>query len=642
MKMGHGHRADEIKVLAYRLFLAFVFYQAARFFFWVFNRNLIPVKTVSEYFKISFYGTAFDTTAILYVNALFILLSLLPLLINTKKTYQKFLFYIYFITNGITYAFNFGDAVYYKFSQARLSNAAFLVAQNEANLSKILFVSVGQNPLVLIVYLLLMIIWILLYHKVKLNHTQIIYKPSYYFWSVIYIAIASLLTVGGIRGDFRHSTRPLSLVDASKQMKNPLHSNLVLNSVFSFFRTLGSNHFKEVHFVEQQFIEENIFPVKQYSRQTEQRPNIVIIIVESFAREYSGAFNKNRNIPDYISYTPFIDSLAQHSLIFPESFGNGRQSIHAMSSILAGIPTLQDSFTGSPYANQPIESIVSVCNSLGYDTSFYHGAPNGSMGFQGFASILGFKNYYGIDEYDNEDDFDGMWAIWDEPFLQYFAKNSGKKTPFLTTVFTASSHHPFKIPEKYAGKFRKGPLQMHEPIQYTDYSIKKYFETAAKQPWYHNTIFVITGDHINQIYYPEYEKTMNRFAIPILFFSPNKEYQLQGVSKEWAQQADIYPTLVDLIGYNKKFRSWGRSLVTPEKYPHILVNSDSVTENFIIGNCIYLFNGKEVTGIYRKDDLGLVNNLINVQKSQEMKTGMKTALAWYQDYMYRIVNRKLK
>jgi phosphoglycerol transferase MdoB-like AlkP superfamily enzyme len=87
----------------------------------------------------------------------------------------------------------------------------------------------------------------------------------------------------------------------------------------------------------------------------------------------------------------------------------------------------------------------------------------------------------------------------------------------MSTLFSASSHDPFKVPEKYQNKFKPGPLQIHIPIQYTDYSLKKFFETASKQPWYQNTIFVITADHTNQIYYPEYQKAMNRFAIPLCF-----------------------------------------------------------------------------------------------------------------------------
>lgn len=641
MKFFKEFRKEEVLILIYRIFLAYVFYQIARLLFWFFNKSLIKVDNISEYLNLAYHGFAFDTTAILYMNMLFIFLSLVPIIINTRKGYQKILFWLYFVTNGIAYAMNFGDFVYYKFSQTRLTSAALEVAKHESNIFKVFTASVVEHPFVIIWFVVLMTLWVFLYKRFKVDDK----KPSklipYFAWSIVTLSAFGVLIVGGIRGDFKHSTRPINLVDANRFVKTPLQGNIVLNSTFSFFRTLGKNSFKIVNFVDEKFIEENIHPYKLYERDVQNKPNIVIFIVESFGREYSGAFNQDKNIKDFVSYTPFIDSLANESLIFPNSFANGRQSIHGMSSILAGIPSLTDAFTSSPYSNQKIQSIVSVCNDLGYDTSFYHGAPNGSMGFLGFGNILGFKHYFGKTEYNNDKDFDGMWAIWDEPFLQYFAKNVGKKQPFMSTVFTASSHHPFKIPEQYNGKFKKGNVQMHEPMQYTDYAIKEYFETAKNQPWFKNTIFVITGDHTNQIYYSEYEKAMNRFAVPILFYSPNPEYQLKGVNLELAQQMDIYPTLADLIGYKKKVRSWGRSLVSENKYQPLIVNSDGSSEQFIYGNYIYRFDGKDIIGIYTKTDLGFENNFVNKTKSSEIVKGEKVAKAWYQDYMDRVINRKL-
>ncbi|KFC19870.1 LTA synthase family protein [Chryseobacterium sp. FH1] len=634
-------RGQEVLALFYRLFLVFFFYQLARFLFWFFNRELVEVDGISEYFKLSYYGTAFDTTAILYVNSVFILLSIIPIVINKKKNYQKFLFFWYFITNGITYAFNFGDIIYYRFSQARLTSAVFSVAKNESNIGKVFFNAVLQNPFVIVSFILMMLLWIFLYKKLKVEEELPMNLIKYFASSVAILCVTALLVVGGIRGDFKHSTRPINLVDANKHVSNPLQGNLVLNSVFSFFRTINTNNFKLVSYVDEKFINQEIKPYKLYEREVEDKPNVVIFIMESFGKEYSGAFNKNTDIKDFVSYTPFLDSLANESLIFTNAFANGRQSIHGMSSVLAGIPSLTDAFTSSPYSNQKIQSIVSVCNDLGYDTSFYHGAPNGSMGFQGFGNILGFKHYFGKNEYDNDKDFDGIWAIWDEPFFQYFAKNIGKKQPFMSTMFSASSHDPFKIPEKYQNKFKSGPLQIHIPIQYTDYALKKFFETASRQPWYQNTIFVITADHTNQIHYKEYQKAMNRFAIPLLFFSPNPKYNLKGIDDRFAQQIDIYPTLADLLGYNKKIRSWGRSLVSDKDEDHMIIHSDSINEQIVIGNYVYIFDGKSVTGIYNKTDLALSKNLFSKNLNPEQKLGILKTKAWYQDYMDRVINRKL-
>ena len=116
---------------------------------------------------------------------------------------------------------------------------------------------------------------------------------------------------------------------------------------------------------------------------------------------------------------------------------------------------------------------------------------------------------------------------------------------------------------------------------------------------------------------------------------------MKGEVTEPAQQMDIYPTLVDLMGYNKKIRSWGRSLASDKKEDYMIINSDSINEQFMIGNYIYLFNGKEVTGIYTIDDRGLEKNLLNKMDNPEIQKGILLSKAWYQDYMNRVINRKL-
>jgi len=98
---------------------------------------------------------------------------------------------------------------------------------------------------------------------------------------------------------------------------------------------------------------------------------VVIFILESYAKEYISSFNQDTKIPNYKGYSPFVDSLAQHSLIFTRGYANGYKSIHGMSSVLAGIPSFKDAFTSSPYPKQKIQSLVSILKSEGYDTSFF-------------------------------------------------------------------------------------------------------------------------------------------------------------------------------------------------------------------------------------------------------------------------------
>jgi len=444
-----------------------------------------------------------------------------------------------------------------------------------------------------------------------------------------------------------HSSRPINIVDASRHVNITAQADVILNTPFTLIRTLGkSKGFKEYHLVDETYISKNLKPIKQYNRQIPQKPNVVLFILESFGKEYWGCMNKKTNIPNFESYTPFLDSLSQHSYVLDNAYCTGRQSIHGMSSVLAGIPTIQVAYTSSPYSQQPVQSVVSVAKEMGYNTSFFHSAPNGSMGFLGFSNILGFDHYYGKTEYNNDADDDGMWGIWDEPFFQYMCNTySQKQQPFFGTIFTLSSHHPFKIPQKYEGKFPKGHLEIHQCIGYTDYALKQFFECAKKQSWYENTIFAIIPDHTTVDYYPYYQQKITHHRIPIILYSANKTLIPQGHSAVLGQQIDLFPTLADLMGYQKPFRSWGRSLMSTiaDETPRAYVTNAQFYQ-LMQGNYTYVLdpNG-EVVGVYAIDDYNLSKNLKDAQgNNEEIKKGIADMRAFIQDYNDRIINDKLK
>ena len=171
------------------------------------------------------------------------------------------------------------------------------------------------------------------------------------------------------------------MVDAHRFVKKGIHADFVLNSPFCLIRTYKKNYFKKKKFLTEFEVNSLIKPIKKLNDSIYSKPNVVLIVMESFGREYIGAFNKENEIDNFVSYTPFLDSLTNHSLIFTNAFSNGRQSIEALPSILASVPSFKVPFTSSPYANQKIQSLVSVFEDFNYSTSFFHGAPNGSMGF---------------------------------------------------------------------------------------------------------------------------------------------------------------------------------------------------------------------------------------------------------------------
>ena len=632
-------RLNEYKVLALRILLAYVFYSIARILFYFYNSSLIKVNSLTDFLSLCYHGLAFDTTTILYVNGLFILVSILPFVTNTHKRFQKVVFYIYFVTNLLAFSANFIDFIYYRYTFSRSTRASLDTLQNEQNKLLLLGNFLLNYWHVFVFFIVLALVWIWLYKKIKLSDTKQHPNIPYFAFSTVSFVLIAALCIGGIRGDFKKSTRPINILDASRFTKNTSQADVVLNTPFAIIRTWNTNTFQKVNLVSKVQIDSLLVPIKQYKNNPSTKPNIVIFLLESFAREYNGAFNKGIKIPNYEGYTPFVDSLAQHSMIYTNAYANGWKSIHGVSSVIAGIPSFQNAFTSSPFPQQKIESLVSILKSEGYDTSFFHGAPNGSMGFLGFGNILGYDQYYGKTEYNNDADFDGVWGIWDEPFFQYFNKTlSKKKTPFMATLFSVSSHEPYNIPEKYEGKFPKGKVNINESIGYTDMALQKFFASAKKESWYKNTIFVLVADHGNTIAYDEYRKEFMKNTVPILFFSPDEKYV--GVNNDWAQQIDIYPTLIDMIGYQKPFRSWGRSLINDKQVAPFVIKYGSNMYQFMSGNYICTFDGKKATGFYDKNDKAMENNLIS-NRNSEMNAIELRCKAFVQDYMERVIDKRL-
>ena len=635
-------RINEISILIYRIFLVYINYTFCRLLFVYFNNDLLQIDNFLQLTKLLYHGIRFDSMSIVYINSIFILLSIIPFKINTSKIYQDVLIWIYFIFNGIGMLLNFIDFEYYRFNLNRLMSSFLEAIESEPNKSELILHYIFDYYHILIIYLTFLFVWIFLYKMVKLKDQLSFRNKNYYLSSLFIFLFTAVFCVMGARGgDLKKSTRPITIIDAMDNVNNPQHADIILNTPFTILKTLFKKPFKLINKFNNDEILNELNTIKQYNRVLKDpSPNVIIFILESMGREYWGSMNKERKIKDFKGFTPFLDSLAEHSLVFSNAFATSRKSIHAMPSILAGIPSFEISYTSTPYSKQKIESIVSIANSMDYNTSFFHGASNGSMGFLGFSNTLGFKNYYGRNEFNNDDEYDGYWGIWDEPFLQFTKETlDNKKQPFLATVFTITSHEPYVIPKKYDNRFNQGIIPMHKCVLYTDFSIKKFFDESKNSDWFKNTIFLFTADHSNKSYYPYYQKTINRFANPIMIYIPNSEFK--GEVNSLASHMDIYPTIVDLIGYKKPFRSWGKSLVTPDDLNTIVVNYLGGGSYFIMNDSlISVHNGEKAIGFYDIQDKNFKDNLIH-KRNKKMNDLERKGSIFLQDYFNRIIKGEM-
>ncbi len=626
--------------MIYRIGGMYVLFGLCRLLFVLFNFRYFSISGPAHVFQWLWGGLVFDTVAILYVNVLYIVLATIPVPFRYKKWYEGIQSVIFVTTNSIALAANLTDVFYYPFTLARTTASVFRQFSNESNLGTLFtkfLVDYWYGTLIFVV-----IIAGLVYFTKKTRPAGL--PPRFGFYYYGYALVLMLLTytlfIGGVRGGYKHSTRPITLSNAGQYVHEPAEVSIVLNTPFCILKTVGIKTFSKVDYFTPSEAD-SLFPVIHYPVQKGEmnRKNVVIIVLESFGKEFIGFFNDEPG-RQYKSYTPFMDSLCEKSLTFRYSYANGRKSIDFMPSIFVSLPSIIEPYVLTECFNNNTQSLPYLLDKEGYNSSFFHGAPNGSMGYLAFSNLIGIQQYFGMNEYGNKNDFDGYWAIWDEEFFQFFAdKLSGFPQPFISAIFSATSHHPFVLPERYTGKFPEGPHPINRCIGYTDMAVRRFFDNASKQPWFNNTIFVITADHCqSQPQQDVYLSSTGSFEVPVIFYTPDGS--LHGKDPRLVQQIDIMPVVLGHLNYNKPYFGFGND-VLHEKGNNAVVNYINGTYQLLYGDHVLIADDKETRGVYNfKTDRLLQNNLAGKDATVEdtLKLKMK---AFIQQYNNRMLENRI-
>ena len=619
-------------VVLWNLLLVYLIYQIARIEYWLENSSYLNYT-----FDVWRGGLMFDTSAILYTNALYVVLMLFPLHYKETNVYHKICKWLFIIVNGLAFAINLADSVYFRYTMRRTTSTVFDEFSSEGNLGSIIGTEFLSHWYLVLLFALIM--WLLwkFYATPNLN-VKVLNKWKYNGACLLSLLLFTPFCIAGMRGGFATAVRPITISNAMQYTERPTDAPLVLNTPFSLLRTIDTNVFVVPNYFDSAEEMEAVYTpihIPSDSLQMEKK-NVVVLIIESFGREYIGALNKTLEDGKYKGYTPCVDSLISKSTTFSHSFCNGRKSIDGMPSILSSIPMFVEPFILTPSSMNDYTGLAGILAKEGYETAFFHGAQNGSMGFQAFAQKTGFQRYYGRTEYEEScgtADFDGTWAIWDEPFLQFFANEMSKmKQPFMTSVFTASSHHPFAVPEKYKKQFVEEELEIHKCIRYTDMSIGKFFDTASRQPWFKNTIFVLTSDHTNMSNHAEYQTDLGGFCSPIIIYDPSRP-EGKTVDKI-AQQIDILPTILGMLNYTKPYFGFGIDVLNTPKEDTWAVNYLNGYYQYVRYGYVLQFDGTSTTAIYSLDDKLMKNNIKGkVEIQQQMERELKAIIQQYMERM---------
>ncbi|HTA61347.1 MAG TPA: LTA synthase family protein [Bacteroidia bacterium] len=605
----------------------------ARVLFFLLNKSRLVGVTTADFLAALFYGLRFDIITATIVNALFIFLVAMPVGFLQFKKFRATLKVIFVSTNLFALALNMVDMAYFPFTLRRSTaeTFSFFFEKNDASTLLPLFLKDFWYLFVIFFLFLFLLNW--LYKIIERKILAPFEKEESGFKTVLLKSLNFLFIIGLSILSIRGGTQliPLGIIDAGTYVK-PQCVPIVLNTPLCVVKSGVLYTLTEKNYMSDADAHKLIKPIKKYNYADAdfKKMNVVVVILESFSKEFTKLGHRK-------SYTPFLDSLMDYSFVYTNAFANGKRSIEGIPAIVASLPSFDIDYISTVYSNDKVMSLASTLKTKGYSSSFFHGGTNGTMNFNGFCGTAGYDRYFGRNEYKNEKDYDGSWGIWDEPFLQRMAQELDKQPePFLSTVFTLSSHHPFVVPDKYKSKFPEGKMPIQKCVAYTDYALQQFFNSIKKSKWFANTLFVFTADHTGPSEDAVYANSYGNFQVPLFFYMPDNS--LKGSDDIVAQQIDIMPTTLAMLKYNQPFFAFGTNLKDSTQ------NNNRFAVNYFNGVYQYYnniemlqFNGEKLSGYFNyRLDSTLTYNMV-----KDISISDKKIKAFIQVYNNSVIANKI-
>lgn len=288
----------------------------------------------------------------------------------------------------------------------------------------------------------------------------------------------------------------------------------------------------------------------------ERKLNIVLISVESLSADFMRFFGSTKNI------TPYLDSLAQHSLFFTNLYSSGTRTVRGLEALTLSIPPTPGQSIVKRPGNAHLFSLGSVLRSKGYTTQYLYG---GYSYFDNMKNFFGNNGYTVIDRSaipESQVHYQNIWGVADEDLfdmaLHVLDSNNKSGKPFFSHIMTVSNHRPYTYPE---GRIDISPSKQAREgaVKYTDYAINKFLQQAKQKPWFDCTVFVIVADHCAGSA-GKVELPVTGYHIPMLIYAPGLLQPAQ--INSLTAQIDIAPTILGLLKLDYRSKFFGQDVLS--------------------------------------------------------------------------------
>ena len=617
----------------WRIALLYVVLMLCRVAFVLYNTELLCPIAWSEVPALIEGAVRFDTVSIIYANCLWIVLSLLPFRFRENKIYSDILYWLYVVVNSIAVvAINMCDAVYFRYTQKRFTAEEIFFADN-SNSVLLVFKFLAENWYLVLYAILLMVLLAKSYGR-NIKPKPLLQGAAYYICSTILFFASITLAVGGVRGGFSRMVRPIAVPVSMQYATNSNKANIVLSNPFCILRTVSGEGISVPQYFEEDELNDIFSPCHAPAKTTNvslANRNVVVFVMESLSAEHSAYL-----CPDIYAdeeqkgYTPFLDSLMREGYTFSRMYANGKRSIQALPSIWSSIPSLKEPFMLMAEALGESRPLPRILSDKGYSTAFFCGSERGSMGFGAYANTAGFERNYSLEDYEQmcgKDDFDGFWGIWDDCFLSFMGRKIDEmKEPFMTSVFTISSHHPFVVPDKWQERLPEGKTKVQKCVAYTDAAVERFFEENSHKAWFPRTVFVFVADHVSSERFAPRSNVLP-YDMHIVGFIYTPDGALKGEYDRIASQIDIMPTMMGLMQIDEPYFAYGRNLLDEQSEQCVVLYDNGYKA--ITNDYIYIFSNDSVSEIYALNDISRTHNLVGEVEKERVERYIKAFIQQY-------------
>lgn len=578
-------------------------------------------------------GAQFDSATIASSGAIFFLLLCLPFRFFQKPLSRRISLYLLSAWLFILVGYCLVDVSYFGEVKRHIGAEILNIGSDIGAITAIAFSSRLSHTLIGLVIIALL--GLIGYFFVLRAEERVSRRPQLSFGARLLSCLGVIVfMVIAIRG-FIFQGRPINLSDAFTQQGSLEQANLILNPVYLSFRESKNRlQQKPLELVPEQdlqaFVQANpdVFDWQNAHAQASGK-NIVFILLESWTSRYIDSLSGSA-----YKVTPFFDQLIQKSQVWDHYYAAGQRSIIGIQAALTSVPVLPSQATiGFGLELKNFSRIADIAKQNNYQTLMMQTSKRRSFQMENIAKALGFEHYYGQEDiplllnYPQEQPHFG----WDYEGLQFLASqlstlSEAGKRPFFAFIFTGTTHEPFAhLPSQFEtyphdSRSESGYLNT---LYYSDWSLQEFFKRVEKEPWFKNTIFILSADHtLNTKIEPpvvddsakasrEEAISAEDFHIPLLIYAPDGSLKPER-HHNLASQYDLFPSMMDLLGFKQDIKTFGQSLFSPES-----LNNHHREIYLLQGDVLGMLNTQHEAVFFNEQGIQQIEPGQNVQQDLE-------------------------